>query len=196
MVDPGRPTGCLATPGAPWAIPGAVAGGYGRASGHGRRGVAAAAGGNLRVPDSGGVADLDCATDMRGFIDYRMARRAVVRDVSSGRVRITDVCDAHPELLRAARYIGRPAERACPICGLADDRADVPRDEASMLRLVTYVFGDDLKRKSGHVVWDSEELSNLASAHESFMTYTVECCLVCGWNHLVESYLLGLAHAG
>jgi Family of unknown function (DUF5318) len=133
---------------------------------------------------------------MRGFIDYRMAKRALVRDVSSGRVRMQDVCDAHPELLRAARFIGRPATRACPICELADDRAAVPRDEASMLRLVTYVFGDDLKRKSGHVVWTREELDDLASAHNSFTAYTVECCLVCGWNHLVESYLLGHAHAG
>ena len=133
---------------------------------------------------------------MKGFIDYRMARRALVRDVSSGRVRRQDVCDAHPDLLRAARNIGQPVDRACPICDLADARASVPRDEASALRLVTYVFGDDLKRKSGHVVWDRRELEDLASAHRSFTAYTVECCLVCGWNHLVESYLLGHAHAG
>ena len=133
---------------------------------------------------------------MRGFIDYRMAKRALVRDVSSGRVRLQDVCDAHPELLRAARNIGQIVERQCPICDLADARAAVPRDDSSTLRLVTYVFGDDLKRKSGAAVWTREELHDLATSHRSFTAYTVECCLVCGWNHLVESYLLGHAHAG
>ncbi len=133
---------------------------------------------------------------MRGFIDYRMAKRALVREVSRGAVRVADVCDAHPELLRAARNIGTPSSRECPICSLADDRADVPRDESENLRLVTYVYGDDLKRKSGRVVWSRGELDELAAAHQSFAAYVVECCLVCGWNHLVESFLLGRAHAG
>jgi hypothetical protein len=133
---------------------------------------------------------------MRGFIDYRMAKRALVRLVTRGEVPVTDVCDAHPELLRAARNIGTATARTCPICRLADDRADVPIDEADTLRLVTYVFGDDLKRKSGIVVWTRAELDELAAQHHSFTAYVVECCLVCGWNHLVESYLLGRAHAG
>ena len=133
---------------------------------------------------------------MRGFTDYRMAKRALVRDVSSGLVRRQDVCDAHPDLLRAAQNIGEGVDRRCPICDLADARAAVPRDEATSLRLVTYAFGDDLKRKSGHVVWNRQELRDMASSYRSFTAYTVECCLVCGWNHLVESYLLGQAHAG
>ncbi|MEX2622015.1 MAG: DUF5318 family protein [Egibacteraceae bacterium] len=133
---------------------------------------------------------------MKGQIDYRMAKRALVRKVSRGAVALTDVCDAHPELLRAARNIGEATERACPICALADDRAAVPRDPASTLRLVTYVYGDDLKRKSGQVVWNRDELAGLAATHRSFTAYVVEACLVCGWNHLVESYLLGRAHAG
>lgn len=133
---------------------------------------------------------------MRGFTDYRMAKRALVRKVSRGSVAIRDVCDAHPELLRAARNVGAVTDRACPICTLADDRAAVPRDPADSLRLVTYVYGDDLKRKSGQVVWSRRELDGLAAAHRSFTAYVVEACLVCGWNHLVESYLLGRAHAG
>ena len=131
---------------------------------------------------------------MRGFTDYRMAKRALVREVSEGLVRRQDVCDAHPDLLRAARNIGEAVDRQCPICDLADARAAVPRDDATGLRLVTYVFGDDLKRKSGHVVWNREELRDLACQYRSFTAYTVECCLVCGWNHLAESYLLGHAH--
>jgi hypothetical protein len=81
---------------------------------------------------------------MRGVTDYRMAKRALVRQVTHGAVRVADVCDAHPELLRAARNIGTPTDRPCPICDLADDRADVPRDESATLRLDTDVYVDDL----------------------------------------------------
>ena len=133
---------------------------------------------------------------MKGFTDYRMAKRALVREVTRGAVRVEDVCDAHPELLRAARNIGTVTQRSCPICNLADDRADVPRDEAQTLRTVTYVYGDDLNRRNGHVVWDRSELEGLSASHRSFTAYVVECCLVCGWNHLVESFLRGRAHAG
>ncbi len=133
---------------------------------------------------------------MRGRTDYRLAKRAVVREVTIGALAPAAVCDAHPELLRAARNIGQATSRSCPICRLADDRADVPRDEDGTLRLVTYVFGDDLQRRSGGVVWTRTELDDLAREHRSFTAYVVECCLVCGWNHLVESYLLGRAHAG
>ena len=133
---------------------------------------------------------------MRGRTDYRLAKRALVRQVTTGALQPAAVCDAHPELLRAARNIGQTTARSCPICRLADDRADVPTDEQNSLRLVTYVYGDDLRRLSGHVVWTREELDGLAQRHRSFTAYVVECCLVCGWNHLVESYLLGQAHAG
>ncbi|HUH07631.1 MAG TPA: DUF5318 family protein [Egibacteraceae bacterium] len=133
---------------------------------------------------------------MRGFIDYRMAKRALVRQVTRGTVPLTDVCDAHPELLRAARNVGTDALRTCPICRLADERADVPLDEADTLRLVTYVFGDGIKPAHGHIVWTRQELDVLANQHRSLAAYVVECCLVCGWNHLVESFLLGRAHAG
>ena len=127
--------------------------------------------------------------------DYRMASRALVDRVCRGLVRVEDVCDAHPELLRAARNVGIPATRACPICALADARAEVPRDETASLRLVTYVFGASLKRLSGHIVWERKELDELAASYDSFSAYVVECCLVCGWNHLVESYLMGRKHA-
>lgn len=131
----------------------------------------------------------------RSTTDYRMASRALVDRVSRGLVRVEDVCDAHPELLRAARNVGTPATRSCPICSLADERAEVPRDEHASLRLVTYVFGDALKRLSGHIVWEPQELDELADAYDSFTAHVVECCLVCGWNHLVESYLMGRRHA-
>ena len=128
---------------------------------------------------------------MQGHIDYRLAKRALVRQVMRGERALEDVCDAHPELLRAARNVGTPTSRTCPICRLADDRADVPIDETNTLRAVTYVFGDALRQLSGHVVWEPGELRDLARRYANFTAYVVECCLVCGWNHLVERYVLG-----
>lgn len=127
----------------------------------------------------------------RRSTDYRMAKRALVEQVSRGAVRVQDVCDAHPELLRAARNVGIPIARPCPICALADARAEVPRDDNDTLRQVTYVFGPAIKQRHGQIVWGPTELEALAARHDSLTAYDVECCLVCGWNHLVESYLVG-----
>ena len=51
-----------------------------------------------------------------GQIDYRLARNALVKEFKRGRLSRLDVCDAHPELLRAARNIGHPTAEQCPIC--------------------------------------------------------------------------------
>ena len=131
---------------------------------------------------------------MQGRTNYHLAKRALVREVSHGTVGVEDVCDAHPELLRAARSVGVDAGRECPICALADQRAKVPADESATLQLVTYVFGDDIRRREGKIIWTRDELNELAERHRSLATYTVECCLVCGWNHLAESYFVGRSH--
>lgn len=131
---------------------------------------------------------------LSGRIDYRMAKRALVRQVTRGQVAVQDVIDAHPELLRAARNIGAETSRTCPICRLADDRADVPIDSGNTLREVTYAYGEALRQKTGHVIWDDGELAEMAGRYASFTAYKVECCLVCGWNHLVSSELFGTEH--
>ncbi len=123
-----------------------------------------------------------------------MAKRALVRQVTRGIISIQDVADAHPELMRAARNIGTETARTCPICRLADDRADVPIDSGNTLREVTYIYGRALRQRDGRVVWTAEELAELATQYASFTAYTVECCLVCGWNHLVTSELFGTDH--
>src|SRR5471032_2343174 len=61
--------------------------------------------------------------------DYALARRAVLRDFRSGALTRLDVCDAHPELMRAAQNIGVVMGDQCPVCG------------ESNLRLVKYVYG-------------------------------------------------------
>jgi len=51
-----------------------------------------------------------------GVIDHRLARRALITEYRKGRLAKHQVCDAHPELLRAARGIGRETTTECPIC--------------------------------------------------------------------------------
>src|ERR1700745_2318239 len=53
---------------------------------------------------------------VRRHTDYALARRALLRALRRGTVARHDVCDAHPELLRAARHVGEPAAHECPVC--------------------------------------------------------------------------------
>ena len=59
---------------------------------------------------------LRCAV-ARAVVDHRLARRHLINEYRRGRLRQDQVCDAHPELIRAARNVGTPASMACPICG-------------------------------------------------------------------------------
>ena len=49
-----------------------------------------------------------------GHVEYRLARNAVVSEFKKGRLSRLDVCDAHPELLRAARNVGMALSEDCP----------------------------------------------------------------------------------
>jgi Family of unknown function (DUF5318) len=52
----------------------------------------------------------------RSVVDYGLARRATLASVSAGQTTVADVCDAHPYLLRAAKFHGEPTGTNCPIC--------------------------------------------------------------------------------
>jgi hypothetical protein len=108
----------------------------------------------------------------RSVVDYGLARRATLASVFSGRTTVTDVCDAHPYLLRAAKFHGEATDRACPIC------------KKAKLTHVTYVYGDELGRYEGRVK-QALELAEMAA------DYVVEVCQSCAWNHLASSYVLG-----
>ena len=41
-----------------------------------------------------------------GVVDHRLSRRHLINEFKRGRLRQDQVCDAHPELIRAARNIG------------------------------------------------------------------------------------------
>ena len=83
-----------------------------------------------------------------GQVDHRLARRHLINEFHRGRLRQDQVCDAHPELIRAAQNVGTPATIDCPICGVSE------------LRLVTYVFGPRLP-PHGRCVSTADELRRL-----------------------------------
>lgn len=114
----------------------------------------------------------------RGIVDHRLARRMLINQVRVGRLRRDEVCDAHPELIRAATNVGTETSADCPIC------------EATKLRIVTYVFGHRLPAH-GRCVSTAAELRKLGNQSGGEMTaYVVEACLNCHWHHLLRVWPL------
>lgn len=114
----------------------------------------------------------------RAVVDHALQRRAALRRLFGGRGLDSDLCDADPYLLRAARFHGEPAGQPCPAC----------RDEG--LVTVTYVYGDELGPYSGRIR-KGEELPAMSFAFGAFSVYVVEVCQRCHWNFLLTTYVLG-----
>src|SRR5439155_25658877 len=119
----------------------------------------------------------------RQVVDYSLRRRALLREVYAGRVGTYEVCDASPYLKSAAKYHGEPTEDRCPVC------------RRENLTHVHYIYGDELRQSAGQAR-RMAELSVLSMTFREFQVYVVEVCRGCGWNHLVEQYLLGRAGLG
>jgi hypothetical protein len=111
-------------------------------------------------------------------VDYALRRRSLLAEVYSGRTGVTEVCDANPYLLRAAKYHGKVSSVMCPIC------------RKEQLTLVSWVFGEHLGAVSGSAR-SAEELVMLTTRFAEFAVHVVEVCRTCSWNHLVKSYVLG-----
>ena len=105
-----------------------------------------------------------------GSVDYTLAKRALLREFRVGLLSRFEICDAHPELLRAAKYVGEPASRTCPVCARSNLR-----------------YADDLKDNNGRV-WELKEALALAAAHRGGHCYVVEVCTDCSWNHLSKAF--------
>ena len=118
-----------------------------------------------------------------GQVDYRLVRKHVLDEFRRGRLSRMDVCDAHPELLRAARNVGEQTPTPCPVCA------------TEPLVHVTYVFGDALRQANGRV-WPRNGLADLHRSMDEVACYVVEVCTACYWNHLAQRYLLGRHHVG
>ncbi len=116
--------------------------------------------------------------DVTAQVEYRIVRNGLVREVERGKVLRTDVCDAHPELLRAARNVGRPTKEVCPIC-----------DEGRLVT-VTFVFGAKLP-PGGRCPGTAAELKALCRRPEPVLCYEVEVCPSCAWHHLMRKYPAG-----
>ena len=95
-------------------------------------------------------------------VDYRLVRAHVLQRILSGTRMADDVCDAHPELVRAGREVGT---------------------------LVSYVFGPRLPAY-GRCISYAAEIAKLARRKGRFTCYEVEVCPDCRWNHLLRSYVL------
>jgi hypothetical protein len=118
------------------------------------------------------------ANSLLGQIDYRLARNAILKELRRGRLSRVDVCDAHPELLRAARAMGQPSHESCPVC------------ELSSLVQVSYAFGSNLP-KGGYPFSGAPELAKVSRRAGEVACYVVEVCPECSWNHLVRTYTAG-----
>ncbi len=130
---------------------------------------------SFRVESVRGAAD---SAAPAAEIDYRLARNAVVKELRRGRLSRLDVCDAHPELLRAAGSIGVPKDEVCPVC------QDGP------LVHVSYAFGARLS-PGGHSFASGSELAKLVRRTGDVTCYVVEVCPACSWNHLVRTFAAG-----
>ena len=64
-----------------------------------------------------------------GDISFLLERNRVLRQYARGELTRNEICDAHPELLRAAHHYSECTTDLCPIC-----------DKQSIC-IVSYVFG-------------------------------------------------------
>ncbi|MEI8050158.1 MAG: DUF5318 family protein [Actinomycetes bacterium] len=108
-------------------------------------------------------------------VEYRLLRDARARAVRLGKVAQEDVCDAHPELIRAATNLGRSTGDLCPVC---EERSTVE---------VTYVFGAKLP-PGGTCPSTKAELNRLLRRQEPVQAYAVEVCTACRFHHLLRRY--------
>ena len=117
-----------------------------------------------------------------GEIDYRLERRRLLAEYRKGRLARHELCDAHPELVRAARNVGERTDERCPVC----EEADVVH--------VSYVFGPRMP-PHGRCVTTKAELDRLQRTPGDHACYVVEVCPACSWNHLARAFPLAPAQA-
>jgi len=116
-------------------------------------------------------------------VDYSLAKKSVLRAYQAGRASRFDICDAHPDLLRAANYCGEPTSEMCPIC------------EKAPVVLVSYVFSDEFGKQDNGRTWDRKNIAPLLKMREARL-YTVEVCPDCSWNHVRSQVVVGHGRTG
>ena len=121
---------------------------------------------------------LGSSSAVGAVVEFGLVRRALLAKVAAGELRHEDVCDAHPELLRAARNVGRATGETCPVCA-----------EAELVE-VTYVFGARLP-SGGTCPTSRAELSKLERREDPVQCYAVEACVACHFHHLARRWSAG-----
>lgn len=111
-------------------------------------------------------------------VEFGLVRHALLAKLAAGTLRYEDICDAHPELLRAAKNIGRSTGETCPVCSDAE------------LVEVTYVFGVRLPA-GGTCPTSRQELLKLERREDPVQCYAVEVCVACSFHHLVRKWSAG-----
>lgn len=114
----------------------------------------------------------------REVVDHALSRRAAIDEWHRTGGLGSDACDAHPDLIRAARWHGETTDRDCPICR-----------ETQVVEL-RYVYGKELGAFSGRL-HPRQEIRALALEHGVLRVFVVEVCGNCHWNHVVTSYVVG-----
>lgn len=114
----------------------------------------------------------------RAIVDHRLERRALINEYRRGRIGREQLCDAHPELIRAAKNVGAPSSVTCPIC------------EEVKLVLLTYVFGARLPAH-GRCVTTKADLAQFEGRIDELDAYVVEACVSCRWHHLLRVLPIG-----
>lgn len=112
-------------------------------------------------------------------VDYTLSKRSTLRRLARGLVSQVDVCDAHPELARAAKYLGDEADEPCPVC----DKRE--------LRILYYSFpiGQKMRRYGpGGRPHRASEIPELRTDPATLTCYEVEICLNCRWNFLRRGF--------
>lgn len=126
----------------------------------------------------------------RNEISHRWARAMVLRQLESGHVRASELCDADFLLVTAATYHGRETTRPCPVCG------------KDSVREVRWIYGDTLGPRSG-TARSEEEIGSIVEElagqrvprgkDGEVAVHVVEVCPTCRWNHLLTTAVAELA---
>ena len=106
-------------------------------------------------------------------MDFALARRALLREFRRGKISRNELCDAQPELMRAATNLGDLKEGLCPVC-----------NGAKMVS-VFYAFGPKLPAH-GRCLANAKELAGLGRLPGPIKVFEVEVCLDCRWNHMTR----------
>jgi len=107
-------------------------------------------------------------------VDHTLARNRELARWRDGETPVTRLRDADSRLVAAARFHGVPAPSACPLCRNDD------------VRLVSWIFGENLGHRSGTACGTSE-LDAIVAENGPCTVQVVEVCPNCRWNYRVRT---------